>query len=369
MGNPSFSAHVIGFLPEAPGNGVTTLALNTNDIWLAFSFIAPRTNQSLDTVTVYVSAVGGTLDADDLRCDIFSNTAAGIPDATLGNTATVDATPTGAAYVKFTFGTPVALTANTKYWVVLQNDAADAATNYPTYLWGLGMGRFLTESTANTWGWGKVHSINAGVAWATGAQGTAVGILLHYSTDSSSSGLVMSAQQSGTADLVYDTRMQGAVCTIDSNATFNVSGICAYVYKTGTPGDLTFKLYNNTTSLGTTVSVPVGNVTSGKWIYAPFATSVSVTGGTALLRIVAATTGGTTGNYYRIGWYSVQNVAGNLAQGPFGGTWKHTYYDGASWTDTAYYFPIAGLVLDSDGPFVAAGGGGGFPILGGSIVR
>lgn len=364
MGNPAFGAHILGY----HGAGAATLAskvLNSNDIWVAFSFIAPLTAKSLDKVTVFVSAVAGTLDADDMRCDIFSDTAAGIPNATLANTTTVDATPTGAASVEFTFASPLALTANTRYWVVVQNDAAVPATNYFTLAWsGTGTTAEYTVSNATTWGWAKIESADAGSTWIT-AVCPVIAMRVHYSTDSSSAGLVITASNAvGTADAVYEAREQGAVFTVDANATIKIAGVGGYIRKTGTPaGNLRFRLYNDTTLLGTTAIVLEGQITTAKWHSAYFATPIEIAGGTALIRAVLGTTGGgDTSNYYRAYTHGIQNVAANLALGPFAGTFKQTYLN-STWADDAAQLPFIALILDSDSPFVAAGGGG-CPLVG-----
>ncbi len=343
--------------------------------WLAYSW-NPSESKTLNAVKVFASAVGGTLGASDLVCDIYSDTAGTGPNASLATTSTVTATPTGAAWVEFT-GFSLALTAGTQYWIVLRNANAVPGTNFPTYRYGA-TSSFVCPvlSEGSFWGSGSVKtSSNSGGAWATSSGNFSCGWRMQYSDGTYDgvpvSGIAALAAASGT----FGKQAVGVQLVTPPGTTLNIRGAGMGFIKNGTPGASVFKLYNGSSILGTSASIPAANVGSSMGFRAAlFASTFAVVAGTTLnLVLCDLTTGDTNANGYEQQAYTVDNNANSFALMPFEGTLQlvtTTDYTVGSPTFTptqTTVIPFA-LVLDSTGEFASAGGGGG-SILTSSIIQ
>jgi len=151
-------------------------------------FIASVTG-AVGSITLPVT----TASTANTKCSIFSD-ASGLPGTALGSATPVSAPSVGTA--TFTFGTPVSVTAGTRYWVGSDSDAASGAysvnTNFSTaYTLAVAYASFPTNNPA--------VSVTASPAAFT------VNI-----TQSSNYPFLMEAQQDGATTYVYDSNVGDA---------------------------------------------------------------------------------------------------------------------------------------------------------------
>ncbi len=349
-------AQKIGYLPDTAAPSSSTLQLGAAATWLGMSFV-PSESKTVSKVSLYCTAVGGTLGASDLECHIFSDSGAGVPNSSLSSTATVTATPTGAAWVEWT-GLSQAVTMGTQYWAVFKNVTASPGTNRPTYGFGAATTIPAAPNGGNTtFGWGKKHSTDSGGAWASGFAAV-FGLRIEYS-DGSFDGMPASAGAVGAVGTrVYSTRESGVKFVTPSNGRLNVRALTLAVSKSGTPtGNLRLRLYNNTTLVATTSEVAPGLITTTLSYYTLYFSATQLIEPGTTLRVVLAesTQSDASGNGYNTTEYTIENSASSRALLPF--TAQRTYYDGSSWSDTDTVLVPWGLVLETDTEFAASAGG------------
>jgi hypothetical protein len=138
--------------------------------------------------------------------------------------------------------------------------------------------------------------------------------------------------------------------TVPMGGRYRVRGATAVIAKTGTPtGELRFRIYQGTTLLGTTTTIPQGTIVTPQWMIAYLTTPITLIPGLSYRLVIGVTTGGTSANYFRLYNIGIHDNATSKALGVFGGSWKKTYStDGSSWTETDTLWPMIGMVLDSD---------------------
>ncbi len=361
------SALFLGMFTASNGSA-STFAINAvasggfSANWLAYAW-NPGESKTLNAVKVFASAVGGTLANTDLVCDIYSDTAGTGPNASLASSSTVTATPTGAAWVEFT-GFSLALTAGTQYWIVLRNANATPATNSITYRYGAAnqfIGVALSESNG-TYGSGVVKtSTNSGGAWSNSTAAYSWGWRVQYS-DGTYDGAPFSAVSGlSAANGAFGKQAVGIQFVTPPNAVLNVRGAMLQFGKSGTPGGAVFKLYNGSTLLATSATIPVANITQTRCWSSLFPSTVVVNPGTTLNLVVAdLTTADTSSNVYLPNAFTVDNDANSFALTPFEGTLRKavtTDYTAGSptfSTDQTAVIPFA-LILDSTGEFFPSG--------------
>ncbi len=355
------SAVFLGFLNVGAAS-TSTFALNTapsggfSASWLAFGW-NPSESKTVNAIKAFVSAVAGTLAATDLVCDIYSDTAGTGPNASLASSSTVTATPTGAAWVEFT-GFSLAMTAGTQYWIVVRNANAAPATNAPTYRYGQNNSfHGAAQTSGSTWGSGCTRtSTNSGGTWA-GQNGATGGWRVQYS-DGTYDGLPFSnVANLAVASATTGKQAVGVQFVSPPNGVLNIRGATMCFNKASTPGGAFFQLYNASTLIGTSSTIPAGNVTGTQMYPAYFSSTVVVQPGTTLnLVLCDATTADANTKGYTQQAYTVDNNANSFALMPFEGTLKLTtttdYTVGAPSfaTDQTQIVPFS-LILDSTGEF------------------
>ncbi len=330
--------------------------------WLAYSW-NPGESKTLSAVKVFCSAVGGTLTAAGLVCDIYSDTAGTGPNASLASSSTVTATPTGAAWVEFT-GFSLALTAGTQYWIVLRNATATPGTNFPTYRYGAASqfaNPALSESNG-LFGSGAVRtSTNSGTAWSSSTAAYSWGWRVQYSDGTYDGTPFSNIAAAAAASGAFGKQAVGVQLVTPPGTVLNVRGAMLQFGKNGTPGGAALKLYDGSTLLATAATIPAANVTQTRCWSALFPSTVVVNPGTTLNLVVAdLTTADTNSNGYLPNFYTVDNDANSFALMPFEGTLKKTvttdYTAGSPTfsTDQTTVIPFA-LILDSTGEFYPSG--------------
>ena len=344
-----------GLTAQSNGNSVS---LNASATYLAFSFVAQQA-KTLNTVTVYDSAVNGTLGSTDLVAALYSDSS-GLPGSSIVSSNAVSATPTGAAVVTFT-GFSQGLTAGTQYWIVLSNANGTPGTNYPTYLIGANSTGILPFMVGGTGSYGNVkyQSANSGSTWTT-YEGNNINAQFGYS-DSTYDGFVFSGLTASGISSYGQTEV-GVKFSVPANAEYNVRCAAFMVKRVSTPGNMAFKLYNGTTLLGTTTATPYLNVSTGAegWSRACFSSAIELTSSmTVRLTILDSTSSDTSSTAYATQQMYIPNVASMLALKPMDGTLSQTVTtnQGSSFTDTTTTIIPFALLLDTNGEFVNQGGG------------
>ncbi len=344
----------LGWLPPRAGSGIGNFSLNAAANWMAFSFV-PDANRTVTACNFVFRALTGTLAAGDVSCTIYSDTGSSAPNAAI-SAATTTVTPALTApnlglLVSFT-GISQAVTAGTLYWAVLKNLNATPATNFPNWRYAL----TGTVSRLNR-DFNGATSTNSGGAW-TGL-GLGVGCQRIDYLDGASDGAPLLQVGAGFAGMeAYDTREVGSMFTLPANVAPLVRGIAIASFKAGSPtGNMRFQLYQDTTLLGTTATIPPGRVsnpvTGGDALPLLFAAPISVPAGALVRLTVGTTTGGDASNYYSPILSPISNDATSKALLPFqaGGGIVSTYFNGSTWAQNDTLIPQMALVLDSDTDF------------------
>src|SRR4051812_14338490 len=119
MAAPYRSVQALGWFPTAPTT-TNTVAVSAAANWYALSFV-PDSGRTLSEIRTYVSAVAGTLGANDITADLYDSTGtAGAPGSAIESGKVPTATITAAGYYTFN-GFTTALTAGLLYWIVFKN--------------------------------------------------------------------------------------------------------------------------------------------------------------------------------------------------------------------------------------------------------
>lgn len=343
------------------GAGQATFALNGvlsggySQNWLFYVWV-PLHNGTISKIRVYASAVAGTLGASDLVCDIYS-VSAGVPSTSLQSSATVTATPTGAAWVEFT-GFSTAVTPGIPYAVVLRNANPTPTTNSITYRY-LSTGS-LAIATTFAPPVGQMYtgtSTNSGSSWSVSANTPY--LVIDYG-GSVYEGFAASA--TGTVT-VYSSREAGILYTLPNSV--NVVGVSSAVGKVASPtGNLRYRIYTGSgaspTLVGTTGTLAPADVstsvTGGKPLY--FSSPITLLAGTTVRIVVSETTqSDASGQNYSLGHLTLDtmNVWYPLTSVP-----KRTLSTdgGATFTETNDSMPQITLLLDAEDPFPEPAGGG-----------
>lgn len=376
---------VVGWLPSGNSPSTATLTLNAalagspsySQNWLALSFVG--NGKTINEIEAYISAVNGTLVAADCVCDIFSSTAANVPNASVAGPNSCDSAPAAANWFAWS-GFSYATTAGVLYWAVFRNANATPATNYPTFRWVTShLPSWLGTSTL--FGWDKIHTTDGGATWAgTRSRGMSSLILKFSDSTYSGSPVHAAATSAASSDQVQGTKECGAKFTTPAGSAWPVVGIVMpYNNITGAPaGSLRARLYEGATLIATSANALTSAQASANCTnYYPLASTVTLNPST-VYRCVNSATGSDTGaNYYRFYKSNLRLASYARALLPFGACWTYTANATANpvvWTDedndtNSNACPF-GLVLDDTVAWAAAGGGG-LPIigLGGSVVR
>lgn len=343
-------AEFVGYLPQAAQSGAQTLQLNAAGTWLALSFVASE-SKTLSAVEIRTASVAGTLGANDLTCDIYSDVN-GIPSVSLASSNTLAVPAAVGVTAQFT-GFALALTAGTQYWAVFKNVNGTPAANNVTWRFGLqGTNGAMAPTASNLWGWNKVHTTNSGGAWATGRAADVFGLRLDFSDGTAAGEPVNSANLTASANGVFGSRELGVTFTNPGNAVWNVRGIGMYVGKVGAPpGNVRFRLYQDTTLLATSTVIPPGNIVSGfvLYVFAYFGAAVPIRPGATVRAVIGTDGAGDAANYFNTTEYNIANDPVAEALFPF--SLHKSFFDGSAWTDTVTVVTPVALLLDSNGEF------------------
>ena len=354
---------VFGIVEENLSAGANTQALSAANTWVAYSYVSPIA-QTLNTVRAYISAIAGVPLAADADCELWSSTAAGIPNAVIETVTASDANP-AVGWIQFS-GFTTALSAGTQYWLIFKNLNAVPGTNNWTLRFtsgtGLTRGLFglLSTTLAATTG-AKIHTTDAGTSW-TSVQICGASMRLGFS-GGGFDGAPFENFSVATAvgQGIYSTRECGTYFTLPTNAKLNVRGVGICITgESGTPtGNFRIRLYRDTTLLATSQeswgSTQIAS--SLRFIEGTFASVQALNGGD-IIRVVGSETtqSDASTNRYNLLEHYVENDADSAALMPMGA--KRTYFDGTSWTEDATRVIPVVLVLDTGAEFAAGGGGG-----------
>ena len=335
-----------------------TFALNSAPYRIAYSFMVPVT-KTLSKVRAYVTAVNGTLGATNLVCEIYSDDiASNRPNASLASVNTVTATPTGAAWVEFT-GFTQALTAGTRYWIVLSNANGTPATNYPTYL------LHTTDSTAPLFINGFSNSswfnhdttldITDPALWGRRSVNS-IGPRLEFN-DSTFYGYPYDNTDTSGATEQTGNNIEVGAYFVNGNANLNIIGLAFFMNQAvaGTETNVVMNLYDNITLLATTEGrVHIAGETG--W-YSQFFSSVQIIAPSTTVRMTIVNNIRTGTGNYRLHYKTIQNDANSKALMPFNGTFQKTrsINGGSSFTETDTQIPACALILNGANEFNFSG--------------
>lgn len=367
------NAPLVGFVPTSPTNGTGTQTNNAANTWVAFSFICrhPEVNE----VACYLSAITGTMTAAELTCSIQASNSSGVPNGSSVETVNCDAVPAVGINTWTLTGT---YTPGTTYWAVFKNLNGTPASNFVSWRF-MANGTLPVAKTGNTItgpGFHKRHSTDAGTTWTAGNVAASGGIRIKYDSNGTPfyDGFLVNTQATiGNTGGVYDTRKLGVKFTTPANGQYKVAGATMFHLRTGTPtGNLYYELYEGSTPTLVATSTVAPNasyvaISSTGYIPLHFETTVSsqlvptsytLSANTIYRLVMCVSTGGSTSNYLSSYRYTMESGSATEGINPFSGTVQETYYNGSTWTDTADQFLPFGLLLDSDDPITASGGGG-----------
>lgn len=344
---------MFGYYPNAANAVHQALNLNAAATWGAFSFFL-KSGQTLTNLRLYFT-VTGTVSAGEIQVDIYSDNA-GAPNASLSNATNAGALSTG--WTDFTFNQ--ALTAHTQYWVVIRNLNATPASNYVTLRWVANGGPcyFPANASGTNWMWGKKHSTDSGATWAGAAHYHIVPSMRLDFSGSLYAGLPVESALTDTTNAVYSSREVGILFTTPQYMRMNVTGVTFGIVKAGSPtGNPRYRIYKGTTLVATTQEIPNASVTSLNGSHAAYFTTPVTLEPNTQYRVVMgeSTQSDTSGNSWRLQFYTIDNTAASLALKPYGGTVQKTYYNGSSWAETATDFCPMALVLDQDSMYSPLG--------------
>jgi hypothetical protein len=348
----------LGIIPSLGiNNSTATLAMSAAATWYGCSYNAPA-SKTLAAVELYVHSITAVPLAADFQIELYSDTAAGIPNATV-EARTADANP-AAGYVRCS-GFTTALTAGTRYWFLNKNLNALPATNFWTLRFAGAQGAFappmLHTGTTGTSSFTKIHSTDSGATWVSTFAWA--GMMMLEFSDGSFDGIPIYAlvQVSPVGVGIYGARELGNLITTPLNATLNIKGFgLGVAVESGSPtGNLRGRLYNDTTLLATSQEVYTpSQLTGSTFVEFTFATVQAVAGGSTLRFVFGETTqSDTSGNRFNATYWDIKNTADARGLLPFGGSMKQTYLDG-TWTEDSTKLIPGYLRLDTDGEFAVA---------------
>lgn len=358
-----FPFHDVSFPIPLQNNGYVStvnVSLNATATWHAHSFYVKNAT-TLQNVRLVLQNTN-TIAIGDVRVDIYSDTGAGVPNASLANTTNAVAV-TALAFYDFTFN--VALSAATQYWIVVRNLNASPATNILTWRAmgnAVGVVHSTIQSTTPFYGFGRRNSTDGGATWTTVSASSCGPLFRLDFSDGTSAGCPVSNSATDTTNTVFSTREVGMVFTTPQNVRLAVSGVYCTPGIAGTPtGDLRYRIYKGTTLVATTTAIPkatVTNLTSIAGQVAGFFTSPVILDPNTVYRVTMGETtqsDTSTNNYRMLQMAAWDNNATSLALKPWNGTASLTYFNGSTWTDTASSYCPMNLLMDFDTMFYPVG--------------
>jgi hypothetical protein len=353
----------------------TTLALNTaaSAAYLAFSFTLD-TAKTVNSIRAYVSAMTGTLAANDVTAEIQTDSADN-PSGTNpsgGAAQSANGTP-GVGWIEFD-GFTASLSAATQYWIVLKNPATTSGsptTVYPTYQWISGVVSPGVAPGVNStlFTWYKKQSTNSGSSW-TSLVNQAAGWTLIYS-DGTWEGLPISAYAQNSTDKAYNTGSAsfevGSKFTSPANAFLNVRAVSISAGTSSGVGPLVAKLYLGASGSTCTLAAKTGSMTSlsGNASIGYFTGDVVIPPATVCRLVLADTSStGSTSKYFAPSEFTFDPAAPTTLL-PFDGSMVKTVTvngtstvgnsPGSAFTDSSIGTLMQmALLLDTNGEF--AGG-------------
>lgn len=335
-----------------PDTAPSAIGLNLNlaTLALAMGFILPR-DRTLNKVRVYVNSKSGSPGTGSCRCDIYSDTGAGVPNASLANSTTVTAAPTAGAFLEFT-GFTLALTKGTQYHIVITNiDATPASNNFLIGYQGQTQPNPWIGDSGGRYGFHKRHSTTSGVSWGT-TNTNICGWRLDFSNGDVYGCPIWNAGLATTTG-VYSTREFGAKFTTPLNQRMTASAAMMRFYRLGSPtGNFRYKLYKGSTPslVATTLEIPCSQFstsTSTGGLGLPFETPITLEANTIYRLVGSESTqsDASTNAMNGAAVFNMLNDATDKSLKPLGGTLSKTYFDGSTWTDTDTDFVEFGLAL------------------------
>lgn len=348
-----------------PGIGqpnITVCNTNTTANYCAMEFV-PVGSHILSTISLQIGSITGTLGANDLELDVYSDNGAQLPNASLGAGYTsTTVTQSGSLWYTWSGYTGI-LTSGAMYWLVLKNKNASPTANYAVLRsWPIQVAAPMPLITGSHMQvlQGMAATYN-GTAWSSSES---IGMFkLYYSDNGAYEGYPLTGYNIESTNTVYSAAAVGSLFTSPSVA-MSVSCITMPTFaKIGTPtGTPQFQIYAGSSGtlnlLGTTDPVPSFNNSSYP-VTACFESPVIVPANTTIRVVMSETTGtDTSANAYRTYYITYDSSAGSPQLTPFSGTLQETYCPSSGgctaasrWTETNYRFVPFELLLTTGAEF------------------
>jgi hypothetical protein len=340
-----------GWLSGAANPVSINTSLNAAATWNAFSFFVTSA-KTLSNVHIFLTN-NGSLTTGAVRMDIYSNdNTNAVPSTSLANVTNGATIVTG--WNDFTFS--LALTAMTQYWVVVRNLNGTPASNFPqTRQSANGAGAAHLAANATAFGYHRRLSADSGSTWTSSVNANTIAFMRLDFNDATYGGYPLETSVIDTTNTVFSTRELGMLLTTPTGTKLNVVGVSMPLAKTGSPtGNYQYKIYQGTTLVATTQTVPCALVQSGSGYYSSFFTAAQVLEPGVQYRVVLSrdTNADTTTNSLRLYAYTLENTATSLTFQPYGTGSKKTYFNGSAWVETSTDFVECALILDDTTPTV-----------------
>lgn len=350
---------LIGLFAGFSSTSSSTTALNAAGTWVAQRF-TPSVSKTISKVRVYCTAVGGTLDGDDCRLDIFNDHATTfIPDTSQANSVTVTTTPTGAAWIEFT-GFSYATTAGTPIWFVSKNAAASPGTNNYTLSYGINTGNYNNAMGQNAGrvGPSRATTADSGANWAS--LGPAYTFIRVEYNDGTFEGTPIQTIAADTTNSVYSSREVGVKFTVPSNVLLPIVGAGFLVTKTGTPtGALKYNIRVNkdctNAADASTYTVPQayldGNCRGYPLNFSSASAILAYPGDIVRITVAETAQADASSNRFQTPKAVWDSDANSQTLKPFNGTLSMIYYNGTVESADANAVIPFSLALDLAGVF------------------
>lgn len=354
----------IGHLPtNNNSDGTKNIALASGARWEAFSFVLTE-SKTLNSIRWFIDAKTGTIASGDARLDIYSDTA-NVPNVSLANSTTTSGSMTAKTWVSQT-GYSLALTAGTRYWVVVRNVNGTPLSNNFDIRYSNGiLPAGWTQSPATDMAFRWTESVTGVPNWGNDGGEGVFPFRLDFS-DSTYFGFPIPekvrALEGVVGQRVYSAREFGTILTTPANFSAKVKCLSFQIMVNGSPtGSLRYRIYQGTSLMsGATTNSYVGSVPSaGGVLPLCFPTAITLAASTSYRFVVSETTqSDTSTNGYSVTSYkNIDSNANSQILKPWGSTSGATYFDGSSWADnTTQYVPF-NMHLWYGNEFVAGGAG------------
>ncbi len=316
----------------------TTIALNTAGSLNGYGIrYVPMETDNLASVYFFLNAYTGTPGNMTVELRNSSGTATTPGSTVLATVTAVCPSAVALTWIKFTFASPITLTAGTLYWILVYNSDGSPATNFPTLVSnspmafrGLSYYSYRCYTTANGWGAGTLVGNSVGPTVLKFA-GRSVGMIWTNTVNSSTNALRRGCKVGPFTAPIYLAQVNFLGQTV-SNLTV------LEIFDAATPP--------NGTPLASHTLGAENRLLGGIWLNPAFLIPVGMA-----IRVVFSTTG-TSASVSSAGSEDLLPPADVLAAGIMGGKYYYCMASAGntSWDEFPERAPRLELLFSDQGP-------------------